>query len=327
MNNPQRRSCVDCGKVFTGSQRRCDPCSRPSRERVCTNCGKTFKGRGPRCTECSTSERTCVRCGKQFRGRSLACHACSIRSVERTCEGCGKTFNGHTRRCPACRRVKRTCTGCGEDFTGITLKCDRCRATERVCRECGETFTGLSSRCGPCAQSAWWESLSQEVRNSRKVRSRVRWKSLPAEVRRAQQARDRGARRARKRAAEVAGPVPLKVYEAIMASGSCVYCGDVATTVDHVRPLVQGGWEHESNLVPACKFCNFSKGPRLLTEWRSTKRVAYGIEHSPKVAAEYERLTSTAPAGEPATAPSRNVQGWAELSPGGSRDVKTGHLA
>jgi HNH endonuclease len=102
------------------------------------------------------------------------------------------------------------------------------------------------------------------------------------------------ARRARRSAAQVAGPVPLKVYETIMASGPCVYCGDVATTVDHVRPLIQGGWEHESNLVPACRFCNFSKGPRLLTEWRLPDRVTYGIEHSPKVAAEYERLMEEA---------------------------------
>ncbi len=62
--------------------------------------------------------------------------------------------------------------------------------------------------------------------------------------------------------------------------------------VDHVHPLARGGWEHETNLVPACDFCNLSKKDRLLTEWRRSDRVAYGVEHSAKVAAEYARLTS-----------------------------------
>jgi hypothetical protein len=108
---------------------------------------------------------------------------------------------------------------------------------------------------------------------------------------RAGRANRKNARRARMAAqTDICGPVSQKVYEAVRASGPCVYCGQEATTVDHVRPLVKGGWEHESNLVPACAPCNFSKGPRLLTEWRRPERVAYGIEHSPKVAAEYERL-------------------------------------
>jgi len=213
---------------------------------------------------------------------------------DRLCVKCGKPFKGHTLRCPACRRVKRACAGCGREFSGLTLKCDRCRATERVCQECGETFTGLSSRCQLCKQRSWWESLPAESRNARRVRVRAWWKSLPAEARIAQQAQYRGARRARQRAAEVAGPVPRETYAAIQASGPCAYCGDPATTVDHVRPLTQGGWEHESNLVPACRPCNSSKGPRLLTEWRSPKRVAWGIVHSLKVAAEYERLTAAA---------------------------------
>ena len=97
------------------------------------------------------------------------------------------------------------------------------------------------------------------------------------------------ARRARKLAAEVAGPVPAEVYATIRASGPCVYCGTEATTVDHVRPLARGGWEHESNLVPACMSCNCSKNVSLLTAWRPD-RVAYGVAHSLKVASEYMAL-------------------------------------
>lgn len=275
MSSPVRRSCVDCGKVFNGTVLRCGSCRRPKRERTCSSCNKAFEGRGPRCKECSSSDRICVRCGEQFKGRSLVCNLCVSRT-ERICEGCGKSFKGHAARCPACRYVRRTCAGCGETFTGLTLKCDGCRATERTCQECGETFTGLGLKCDPCRGRSWWESL-------------------PPEARQAKKASTNNARRARQAAqTDEYGPVPQKVYEAIKASGPCVYCGNTATTVDHVRPLARGGWEHESNLVPACGPCNFSKGPRLLTKWRSTKRVAYGVEHSPKVAAEYERLVPAA---------------------------------
>lgn len=96
-------------------------------------------------------------------------------------------------------------------------------------------------------------------------------------------------RRARLSAAEVTGPVPASVYAAIRSSGACVYCGRHATHVDHVLPLARGGWEHESNLVPACGHCNCSKGTKLLAEWDPV-RVAHGVAHSPKVAAEFARL-------------------------------------
>jgi 5-methylcytosine-specific restriction endonuclease McrA len=94
------------------------------------------------------------------------------------------------------------------------------------------------------------------------------------------------ARRARKRAAEVAGPVPASVYAAIRAEGPCVYCGAPADTVEHITPLARGGWECPDNLVPACASCNSSKGPKLLTEWMPD-RVAYAVRISSKVAAVY----------------------------------------
>jgi len=99
------------------------------------------------------------------------------------------------------------------------------------------------------------------------------------------------ARQARKRAAEVAGPVSTATYAAILSSGPCVYCGDLAEQVDHVRPLARGGREHPANLVPSCARCNRSKRARLLTEWQAG-RVTYGVAHSSKVAAEAARLAN-----------------------------------
>ena len=46
----------------------------------------------------------------------------------------------------------------------------------------------------------------------------------------------------------------------------CLYCGDSFSSQDlsrdHVTPLVQGGKDHWSNVVTACKRCNHHKGGR-----------------------------------------------------------------
>ena len=47
----------------------------------------------------------------------------------------------------------------------------------------------------------------------------------------------------------------------------CVYCGKPADTFDHVIPKRRGGTDDPSNLVPACRSCNASKGSRTLSEW------------------------------------------------------------
>lgn len=47
----------------------------------------------------------------------------------------------------------------------------------------------------------------------------------------------------------------------------CVYCAGPFDTIDHVVPLTRGGDNMKSNLVPACRSCNSSKGQKLLSEW------------------------------------------------------------
>lgn len=51
-------------------------------------------------------------------------------------------------------------------------------------------------------------------------------------------------------------------------SVKCVYCGQLATTMDHIVPVSKGGSNDLSNLVPACSGCNASKGAKSLAEWR-----------------------------------------------------------
>jgi 5-methylcytosine-specific restriction endonuclease McrA len=48
--------------------------------------------------------------------------------------------------------------------------------------------------------------------------------------------------------------------------GRCVYCSDVADTVDHVIPRSRGGRHEWSNVVASCKRDNFLKGDQLLSE-------------------------------------------------------------
>ena len=163
---------------------------------------------------------------------------------------------------------------CGQVFKGTSRRCHACEAIERDCAGCGRRFRGLARYCQACWRSALppgeWEARARSYGNSR---------------------------RARKEAAEVAGPVPPEVYAAIRTSGPCVYCGAEAATIDHVRPLTRGGAEAEFNLVPACVSCNCSKNDSLLTSWRPG-RVAYGVAHSRKVEHEYLRLLASAPADE-----------------------------
>lgn len=54
---------------------------------------------------------------------------------------------------------------------------------------------------------------------------------------------------------------------------SCIYCSDVATTIDHVLPLVRGGTNYEGNLAPCCKRCNSSKAGFTVAEWRHGRRL------------------------------------------------------
>lgn len=46
----------------------------------------------------------------------------------------------------------------------------------------------------------------------------------------------------------------------------CAYCGDKATTVDHIRPTSKGGKNTWTNVVAACIPCNSKKGNTQLSK-------------------------------------------------------------
>jgi len=50
--------------------------------------------------------------------------------------------------------------------------------------------------------------------------------------------------------------------------GLCAYCRcKRATTLDHLKPKCKGGSNLRSNLVPACRECNHSKGSENWLVW------------------------------------------------------------
>ncbi len=50
--------------------------------------------------------------------------------------------------------------------------------------------------------------------------------------------------------------------------GLCAYCRcKRATTIDHLKPKCKGGEDLRSNLVPACRECNHSKGSEDWLPW------------------------------------------------------------
>jgi hypothetical protein len=57
----------------------------------------------------------------------------------------------------------------------------------------------------------------------------------------------------------------------------CAYCGKTydttKLTLDHVKPKAYGGANHTSNLVPACRSCNKSKGS---SNWLDFMRSTFG---------------------------------------------------
>jgi len=73
-------------------------------------------------------------------------------------------------------------------------------------------------------------------------------------------------------------PTEAEVTEALGVLGMsptnvrCVYCGDLSTEWDHLRPLVveqkpTGFISELANLVPSCGKCNQSKGKKAWREW------------------------------------------------------------
>ena len=131
-------------------------------------------------------------------------------------------------------------------------RCRECRRLANLhretCPDCGGRKSPQANRCKPCANKAHTVRAEGDRRLVRKHREQAAPGLTATERARLM------ARWARQRKA-------------------CIYCGELATTVDHVVPLVRGGTNYEGNLAPCCKSCNSSKAGCMVVEWRTGKRL------------------------------------------------------
>ena len=56
-------------------------------------------------------------------------------------------------------------------------------------------------------------------------------------------------------------------------NGRCAYCGDPATTFDHIIPITESGHSEIENIVSACASCNSSKKNKNVFEWVASKNL------------------------------------------------------
>ena len=47
----------------------------------------------------------------------------------------------------------------------------------------------------------------------------------------------------------------------------CAYCGEEATSLDHIIPRFKSGSSNRNNLIPACRRCNTSKASSKMEDW------------------------------------------------------------
>ncbi len=64
---------------------------------------------------------------------------------------------------------------------------------------------------------------------------------------------------------EIIGSFRRGIYESF--NYECVYCGNLAQSLDHAKPKAKGGETIASNLLPSCLPCNQAKGSKELFEW------------------------------------------------------------
>jgi len=50
-------------------------------------------------------------------------------------------------------------------------------------------------------------------------------------------------------------------------SYECGYCGNEATSLDHIIPRFKSGSSNRDNLLPACQRCNMSKASEPMEAW------------------------------------------------------------
>lgn len=171
------------------------------------------------------------------------------------------------KQCKVCGRVKSmqpTATTCSDCTASGFKYCKRCDTIKSV-SEFTKGSSGYWHICKKCyAQQKKNERSTPEGRKAAQLAC-SKWYSTPHGM---QHEKNRShARRS------------LKTHNSYVTAeqwagtleyfyNSCAYCGESANlTQDHIVPLSKGGENTVSNVVPACKHCNYSKGPKDMLTW------------------------------------------------------------
>lgn len=169
------------------------------------------------------------------------------------CAQCGRLLWGGTTSLPGGQRV---CRPCRKIYGGPT-RAGRPRKshwTRKPCGHCGEVFVVTKNRAVYCSRIC----ANRGAGHARSLHPESS-KTLHAHRRSAAPGLSYTARKAL-----------LRKWQ--RRQRACSYCSDLATTMDHVIPLIRGGSNYEGNLAPACRRCNSGKNQWLLTEWRTGRR-------------------------------------------------------
>lgn len=190
-------------------------------------------------------------------------------------------------QCAAARLKKRNmqkCAGCGADFEAVATKARK--FCSKQCVSQSRRIAGAKWR-DPAQIKLYMKAYAQKNRAKLSEQSRL-WCAENSETRRlsaanyAHRSRVSGRADAAREAAKLdkgaATPSDLRRLF-VRADGRCVYCSSKprSLTIDHYVPIASGGKHKVSNLVPACKPCNSSKGAREPEEWIETRRGIQGL--------------------------------------------------
>jgi 5-methylcytosine-specific restriction endonuclease McrA len=279
-----RASCAECDGSMVGKRADAAYCSLPcagaaayrrrnpgvarAKDRSCEDCGVGIADRHPKAKLCAD----CSRCRDNGTGGPRARQYVRL---NRTCETCGEEFIAKrvTSRCCSrkCTRAKinavhnaakyvvlepKDCRGCGQQFMPQRSDGNWCSGScyQRHTRP----YVPVENPPKPCALCG---ELFEPVRSDALFCSRRCLHKLHTQLRRARKLSNR----------DNAAVYPQDWLGMLRRHcGRCAYC-DRRTdrlTMDHVIPISRGGRHAIGNLMPICKHCNSSKGPKLLSEWR-----------------------------------------------------------
>jgi 5-methylcytosine-specific restriction endonuclease McrA len=203
------------------------------------------------------------------------CFRCRRIWASSKCSGCHAPMNGFSKSglCLRCRRVCPTCSGV-KDYK--SSECNPCKAKVHPysCRNGhgrtddivvmrngrGNPPARRCRRCFRAKTSAWNEANPEKVRAS--VRAWTARNRAKAAAYHHRWATHKDSDNPTNDLTRLQWQLLLKIF-----GGHCAYCWELTEklTQDHIVPLSRGGAHTLTNVVPACRSCNSSKGPNI---WR-----------------------------------------------------------